>query len=83
MPNFIKLKISSSATINNVTKCKGYNLENLFIEKMHKIINGDYESYPQKQQGTYHLKNDLPKSFLGWDKNIQNEISRLKLNSKE
>ena len=58
-------------------------IETLFIEKIYKIINGDYVSYPQSHEGTYHLKNDLPKSFLGWDVNIENEIRRLQLNSKE
>ena len=58
-------------------------IQNLFIEKIQQIINLDYQLFPQPPGGSYHKKNDLPKNFLEWDKNIADEINRIHLNSKE
>ena len=52
-------------------------VEKLFLENLDQIINETFEVFTQKNKGTYHRKSDLPKSFLGWDENINKEITRL------
>lgn len=55
-------------------------IEKLFIEKMHKILELDYEVFPQRGRGSMHRKNDFPKDFSGWDAVIGVEIRRLEDN---
>ena len=47
-------------------------------EMLSEILNLKWKEKPQKGTGTFHYVSDLPKQFLGWDKNIVSEISRLK-----
>ena len=54
-------------------------LENLFIKNIDKILNKDFKAIKQRHQGTFHLQNELPKSFRGWDEIIEKEIKRLKI----
>jgi methionyl-tRNA formyltransferase len=53
-------------------------IEKLFIYKFNNILNLDFNSFKQDNKGTFHLENDLPKDFRGWDSNIEDEIFRLK-----
>ena len=58
-------------------------MENLFIKNIEKILNKNYTPRYYKNIGTYHNIADLPKEFLGWSSNIQEEIARLKNISKK
>jgi methionyl-tRNA formyltransferase len=58
-------------------------MENLFIKNIEKILNKNYTPRYYKNIGTYHKIADLPKEFLGWSSNIQEEIARLKNISKK
>ena len=53
-------------------------IEILFKRNVSEILNLKWKEKPQKGTGTFHYTSDLPKQFLGWDKNIVSEISRLK-----
>ena len=53
-------------------------VEKLFLENIDEIINKTFKVMVQKNKGTFHRKSDLPNSFLGWEKNIDREIIRLK-----
>jgi len=55
-------------------------IEKLFIKNMDNLLNGDFEAKKQVGEGTFHKRNDLPDDFKGWNKDIKNEISRLKNN---
>jgi len=55
-------------------------IEKLFIEKMHKILELDYKVFPQRGRGSMHRKNAFPKDFSGWDAVIGVEIRRLEDN---
>lgn len=58
-------------------------VEELFLTNLNAILNDEISSHPQKSEGTYHTKSDLPRDFRGWNCNIYNEIARLrKLGSK-
>ena len=52
-------------------------IERLFLTNIDQIINKTFKIKPQKGEGSYHKKSDLPSSFRGWEKNIKNEINRL------
>jgi len=53
-------------------------IEQLFIKNIDEIIDGNFIIKSQKGIGSFHKKNELPKEFLGWDSNINDEIARLK-----
>lgn len=53
-------------------------IEELFIRHIKELVNHKLSVIPQKNGGTFHLKSDLPKEFLGWDCEINSEIKRLK-----
>ena len=53
-------------------------IEILFKRNVSEILNLKWKEKPQKGTGTFHYVRDLPKQFLGWDRNIFSEISRLK-----
>jgi methionyl-tRNA formyltransferase len=53
-------------------------IEELFIEHFEEIISKKFKSYPQIGCGTYHSKKELPTEFLGWNVDINSEISRIK-----
>lgn len=55
-----------------------YEVEKLFLENIDQIINKTFKAIAQKNKGSYHSISDLPKSFLGWEKNIDREIIRLR-----
>lgn len=52
-------------------------IEKLFIDNIHSIIEKKYVEYPQTDVGTYHSVKDLPKDFSGWDSDIIQETERL------
>ena len=53
-------------------------VEKLFLENIDQIINKTFKAFAQKNKGSYHNISDLPKSFLGWEKNIDREVIRLR-----
>ena len=53
-------------------------IEELFMKHIKELVNHELTVIPQKSGGTFHLKSDLPKEFLGWDSEITSEIKRLK-----
>ena len=52
-------------------------IEALFNQNIDTIISKNWQSSPQRRNGTTHRAKDLPASFGGWNSNIQKEISRL------
>ena len=52
-------------------------IEALFTQNIDVILSKNWESRPQRRNGTTHRVQDLPASFGGWNSNIQKEISRL------
>lgn len=71
--NFSKEEITFSSTYSRLI----FELEELFILNIDKILSADYLSSPQLPGGSYHRRSDLPKDFSGWDSNIDLEIARL------
>jgi len=55
-----------------------FEIEELFIINIDKIILNKFSVIAQQEGGTFHLKSDLPKEFLGWDSDITKEIERLR-----
>jgi methionyl-tRNA formyltransferase len=53
-------------------------IEELFISQFPLIIANDYVATKQENEGTFHLGNELPEQFAGWDSYINIEIDRLK-----
>lgn len=53
-------------------------MESLFQENLDNILNHNWVPIKHKAKGTYHRKNELPKTFAGWDSDITSEILRLK-----
>jgi folate-dependent phosphoribosylglycinamide formyltransferase PurN len=52
-------------------------IEILFKENLASIIKKTYCARPQREEGTFHRRSDLPREFGGWECEIQAEISRL------
>jgi len=53
-------------------------IEDLFIANFKELIQREFITHPQKGNGSYHSKKDLPNEFLGWNSNINSEIIRIK-----
>lgn len=53
-------------------------IEELFMSQFASIITGDYLATQQENEGTFHMGNELPEQFAGWDSDINIEIDRLK-----
>ncbi len=53
-------------------------IENLFVANISNIIECDWIAKPQIGNGSFHLAQDLPQQFKGWDCIIADEIKRLK-----
>jgi methionyl-tRNA formyltransferase len=53
-------------------------IEDLFIENIQALLTGEYESFPQVGDGTFHRESDLPKNFKGWHVQISTEVERLR-----
>lgn len=67
---------------NEITFRQTYNrlkleAENLFLKNLDNILNERWTPLQQGNYGSIHFKKDLPKDFLGWDSNINKEITRL------
>ena len=45
-------------------------LENLFIKNFSKIISKKYRIIKTQSKGSFHRKNELPKTLVNWDTNI-------------
>jgi methionyl-tRNA formyltransferase len=56
-------------------------IEELFISQFPLIIANDYLATKQENEGTFHMGNELPEQFAGWDSDINTEIDRLKKTS--
>jgi len=55
-----------------------FEIEELFIKQIKEITHNEFTVIAQKKGGTFHLKSDLPKEFLGWESEIMTEIKRLR-----
>jgi len=53
-------------------------IENLFIEHLHCLLNDDWIAREQNGSGSHHYVKDLPHNFSGWTSNITEEITKLK-----
>ena len=51
----------------------------MFIRKLDKLLAKDFHAFDQNGNGTYHGTKDLPINFKGWDSEIKQEVSRLRL----
>ena len=58
-------------------------IEDLFKKNYNSIINLDFRPKKYSSVGTFHLKKDLPKNFLGWNEISSKEIKRLKTNRED
>lgn len=58
-------------------KCKEV-METLFMKNIAQILDGSLDSVTQQGQGSYHRTSELPTNFGGWDRNILEEINRLR-----
>ncbi len=52
-------------------------IEALFLKNKSAIVANNFKTTPQRGVGTFHIAEDLPKEFGGWDSNISAEIERL------
>lgn len=52
-------------------------IEDLFVERIEKIVAKDFTAKPQRRKGTYHRASDLPAEFRGWECEIEPEVRRL------
>jgi methionyl-tRNA formyltransferase len=69
---------SKEKTFNQTWNRLKLEVEELFIANIEEIILNKFSVTPQKKGGTFHLKSDLPKEFLGWESDIAIEIERLR-----
>lgn len=53
-------------------------IQNMFAEHAHEILNGNFVARPQIGTGSAHKMSDFPEKFQGWQTLIGPEISRLK-----
>jgi len=58
-------------------------IEELFMSHFARIIANEYLATKQETEGTFHMGNELPEQFAGWDSDINLEIDRLKKTSYE
>lgn len=71
--NFEKNENNFFETYNRLNK----EIEKLFISNLEQILNKEFISFPQKNVGTFHFKNELPQTFSGWSSDINDEIKKL------
>lgn len=71
---YLNFKITKKSTLKSTYKILDYNLQNLLISNIEKIINGHVVSFKQDKTGTYYNELDFKsfKKFLknGWDTKI-------------
>ena len=72
---------SSETTFRQTWSRLKLEIEELFMSQFAHIIANDYLATKQENEGTFHLANELPKQFAGWDSDIKIEIDRLKKTS--
>lgn len=65
-------------TFNDRYKRLNFEIEELFIANIEKLLTNNWTLNKQKGKGTYHNSKDLPNDFSGWDSIIDEEIKRLK-----
>ena len=65
-------------TFNERYRRLNFEIEELFIKNIEKLLNSKWILNKQKGKGTYHNSKDLPNDFSGWDSIIDEEIKRLK-----
>ena len=72
---------SSETTFRQTWSRLKIEIEELFMSQFASIISNDYLATKQENEGTFHLGNELPEQFAGWDSHINIEIDRLKKTS--
>lgn len=73
-----KIEFKNEITFIETYKRLFAELEDLFIENIDMILQKKWKEKKQNDKGTFHLVNDLPKEFKGWQSSILDEIKRLK-----
>ena len=69
---------SSEKTFSQTWARLKFEIEELFMKHIKEIIDNEFSVIAQKEGGTFHLRSDLPKEFLGWESEIMTEIKRLR-----
>ena len=53
-------------------------IEILFVQNIASLVFENLDGQPQRGQGSFHKRSELPKEFLGWHRNVREEIERLR-----
>lgn len=69
-------------TFKKTYEILNFEIEQLFLDNLDYILNGNWKVNEQKGEGSIHFKKDLPSNFKGWDMVIEDEIKRLKSKNK-
>ena len=74
--DFDLIKNQKRLTFNSTYKILKKEVENLFVNKIDKILSGNYKKYSQRGIGSFHKKSEIPKN-LNWNQNIFSTINKI------
>lgn len=81
--DFNLLENRHKLTFTNTYKVLINEIENLFISKYDNIISNKYRCHKQIGDGSFHVKNDLPKLLKKWDQNVYKTVKKFQLQQRK